>query len=194
MGDKKKDDGAGDPFKMFLEEALARQRNKMMDNFEQILRRLPIGEAYSSNDHATPFKVHVNFDIPLFEGLIDADLVDKWLNLLEGYFSVHNFSDREKITFAFLKVVPHVKDWWDTYSEQRAIEEYEIFVVSPTWDSFWDAIKEQYYPVGSYEDQYTRGTTLHQERDQTVPDFTNIFHTLHTKLGIKDSERHLVLK
>jgi hypothetical protein len=27
-----------------------------------------------------------------------------------------------------------------------------------------------------------------------VPDFTNIFHTLHTKLGIKDSERHLVLK
>jgi hypothetical protein len=27
-----------------------------------------------------------------------------------------------------------------------------------------------------------------------MPDFTNIFDTLHTKLGIKDSERHLVLK
>jgi hypothetical protein len=27
-----------------------------------------------------------------------------------------------------------------------------------------------------------------------VPDFTNIFHTLRTKLGIKDLERHLVLK
>jgi hypothetical protein len=35
---------------------------------------------------------------------------------------------------------------------------------------------------------------LHQERDQTIPDFTNIFHTLRTKLGIKESERHLVLK
>jgi hypothetical protein len=33
MGDEKKDDGAGDPIKMLLEEALARQRNKMMDNF-----------------------------------------------------------------------------------------------------------------------------------------------------------------
>jgi hypothetical protein len=33
-------------------------------------------------------------------------------------------------------------------------------VVAPTWDSFWDAIKEQFYPVGSYEDQYTRWTTL----------------------------------
>jgi hypothetical protein len=27
-----------------------------------------------------------------------------------------------------------------------------------------------------------------------VPEFTNIFHTLHTKLGIKDSKRHLVPK
>jgi hypothetical protein len=41
--------------------------------------------------------VQVNFDIPIFEGQIDADALDKCLNLLEGYFSVHNFSDREKI-------------------------------------------------------------------------------------------------
>jgi hypothetical protein len=27
-----------------------------------------------------------------------------------------------------------------------------------------------------------------------MPEFTNIFHTLRTKLGIKDSERHMVLK
>jgi hypothetical protein len=65
------------------------------------------------------------------------------LNFLEGYFFVHNFFNREKITFALLKVVPHVKDWWDTYSKQRVIEEYETFVVSPTWDSFRDVIKEQ---------------------------------------------------
>jgi hypothetical protein len=137
----------------------------MMDNFVQILRRFPMGEASSSSSHATPFKVQVNFDIPLFEGLIDGDDVDKWLNLLEGYFSVHNFSDRENITFALLKVISHVKYWWDFYSEQRVMEEYEIFLVAPTWDSFRDAIKEQYYPVGSYEDQYTRWTTLRQEKD-----------------------------
>jgi hypothetical protein len=82
----------------------------MMDNFAQILQRFPMGEASSSSDHATPFKVHVNFDIPLFEGLIDADAVDKWLNLLKGYFSIHNFSNRENTTFALLKVVPQVKD------------------------------------------------------------------------------------
>ncbi len=57
-----------------------------------------------------------------------------------------------------------------------------------------DALREQYYPVGNYEDQYMRQTTVRQERGQAVSKFTNTFHTLRTKLGIKDSEQHLVLK
>jgi hypothetical protein len=57
-----------------------------------------------------------------------------------------------------------------------------------TSKSFRDAIKEQYYNFGSYDDLYTKWTTLRKERDQAVLDFTNIFHTLRTKLGIKDSE------
>jgi hypothetical protein len=33
MGDEKKDKGAGDPIKIFLEDTLEKQRNAMMDNF-----------------------------------------------------------------------------------------------------------------------------------------------------------------
>jgi hypothetical protein len=76
---------------MFLEESLTQQRNEMMDSFAQILRQLPTGDASSSSGDTTPFKVQINFDIPIFEGHIDTDVVDKWLNLLEGYFSVHTF-------------------------------------------------------------------------------------------------------
>jgi hypothetical protein len=79
-----------------------------------------------------PFKVQINFDIPIFEGQIDVDVVDKWLNLLEGYFSVHNFSNREKITFVLLKVVLHVKDWWETFCEQKETEEPSLFTVTST--------------------------------------------------------------
>jgi hypothetical protein len=39
-----------------------------------------------------------------------------------------------------------------------------------------------------------RWTTLWKEKSQTVSEFTNSFHTLHTKMGIKDSKWHLVLK
>ena len=88
----------------------------MMDNFSQILQQLPTYGASTSNIHSgctSPFKVQVKFDIPVFEGQIDADVVDRWLNLLEGYFSVHDFSDRENIIFSLLKAAPHVKDWWE---------------------------------------------------------------------------------
>ena len=37
MVEEKKDEHAGDPIKLFLEEALEKQRNAMMDNFAQIL-------------------------------------------------------------------------------------------------------------------------------------------------------------
>jgi hypothetical protein len=74
------------------------------------------------------------------------------------------------------------------FYEQKEKEEPSLFSVTTTWKSFKDPIKEQYYPVGSYDDLYTKWTTLQQERDQVVPNFTNIFHSLRTKLGIKDSE------
>jgi hypothetical protein len=91
----------------------------MMDNFAQILRRLPRRDASTSSGGVTPFKVQINFDIPIFEGQIDVDGVDKWLNLLEGYFPIHIFFDRENITFALLKAVPHVKYWWETFYEKK---------------------------------------------------------------------------
>ena len=40
VGEENRDDGAGDPIKMLLEESLTRQRNEMMDNFAHILLRM----------------------------------------------------------------------------------------------------------------------------------------------------------
>jgi hypothetical protein len=141
MAEENKNDGADDPISLLLEQALTRQRDEMMENFSHILQCLPIASgASSSSDHfggTSPFKVQVNFGIPVFEGQIDADALDKWLNLLEGYFSVHNFSDKEKITFALLKALPHVKHWWETYWEQSSTEESGIYGAEPTWDFLW---------------------------------------------------------
>ena len=107
---------------------------------------------------------------------------------------IHDFSDREKITFSLLKAAPHVKDWWKTYYERKDEGEPSLFSVIPSWNYFRDAIKGEYYPMWSYEDKYIQWTMLWQQRDQDVHELTNLFHTLRTKLGIKDLEKHLVLK
>jgi hypothetical protein len=135
-GNKKKDEGVGDPIKLLLKESLALKRDQMMDNFSKILQQLPktSGASTSSNNFggATPFKVQVNFDIPIFERQIDVDALDKWLNMLKGYFSVYDFSDRENITFSLLKVVPHVKDLCETYYEKTSTDKYEMFGTEPS--------------------------------------------------------------
>jgi hypothetical protein len=103
---EKKDDGTRDPFKLLIEEALMQQRNEMMDSFAQILRWIPIGDASSSNGGTTPFKVQINFYIPIFEGHIDEDVVDKWLNLLGGYFLSITFRIEKRILLRSSKSFP----------------------------------------------------------------------------------------
>jgi hypothetical protein len=125
-------------------------------------------KAHSTHNHfkcETPFKVQLKFDIPLFEGQIDMDTLEKWLSLLEGYFSIQIFSNTEKITCALLKSLPHVIDWWEMYYEKHAIDDSAIFWPGPILESFFDALKEKYFPIRNYHDQYMRWTTLHQKRD-----------------------------
>ena len=72
MVEEKKDEGEGYPIKLVLEEVLSRHRDEMMNNFAQILRWLPTtANASTSSNHfggMAPFKVQVNFEIPVFEG------------------------------------------------------------------------------------------------------------------------------
>jgi hypothetical protein len=75
MAGEKKDDGTQDSFKKIIKEPLKQQRNDMMDSLAQILWRLPTGDTSSSNERAAPFKIQINFDIPIFEGQIDVDVV-----------------------------------------------------------------------------------------------------------------------
>jgi hypothetical protein len=80
----------------------------MMENFAHILRRLLMAvDASSTSIHfggVTPFiSVHVNFDILLFEGYLYEDDLEKWLNLLEGYYSIQKKFDGKMITFTLLR-------------------------------------------------------------------------------------------
>ena len=66
----------------------------------------------------------------------------------------------EKITFTLFKSLPHVRSWWEGYWERYTTDESTLFGREPTWAAFVDALKEEFYPVGNYDDQYMRWTTL----------------------------------
>jgi hypothetical protein len=115
----------------------------------------------------SPFKVQV--EIHLFEVNIDANALEKWLNLLEGYFSVQKFSYIEKITFTLFKVLPHVKDWWKCYWKIHDEDDSKKFRKKTTWVDLVGTLEDELFSVGNYDYQYMRWKTLCQEIDQMVP-------------------------
>jgi len=129
MVKENKNDKEDDYINLLLEQALTRERDKMMEIFFHILKILSITtDASSWSGHfgsTSHFKIKLNLNIPIFEGKIDANALEKWLNLLDSYFSVHNLSDREKITFTHLKDIPHVKHWWENYWEKILLDYWE---------------------------------------------------------------------
>jgi hypothetical protein len=75
--------------------------------------------------------------------------------MLEGHYFVQKNFDSEKIPFALLKTLPHVRAWWEGYWERYIVDESTPFRREPTWATFVDALKE-FYPVGNYDDQYMK--------------------------------------
>jgi hypothetical protein len=73
MVEEKKNEGAKDSINLFPEQALAWQRDKMMENFSHIIQFLSIAtHTSSSRGHfgvISSFKVQFNIDIPIFEGV-----------------------------------------------------------------------------------------------------------------------------
>jgi hypothetical protein len=57
-----------------------------------------------------------------------------------------------------------------------------------------DAVKEQYYPIGNYEDQYMRWTTLWTREGPSSSRVHQYLPYLAHQAGLKESEQHLVLK
>jgi hypothetical protein len=60
--------------------------------------------------------------------------------VLEGYYSIQKKFGNEKITFVFLKSLPHVKAWWEGYRERYTADESTPFGKEPTWEAFVDAL------------------------------------------------------
>lgn len=54
-----------------------------------------------------PFKV----EIPNYDDDVDTEKLKAWLDQLEMYFDLYNYSNTEKVTFTKLKLVDHELTW-----------------------------------------------------------------------------------
>lgn len=43
-------------------------------------------------------------DIHVYDGVVDAEKLDDWLNQLESYFTLYGYTSSQKVTFVWLKL------------------------------------------------------------------------------------------
>ncbi|KAI3729805.1 hypothetical protein L6452_18475 [Arctium lappa] len=142
-------------------------------------------EEYERNDRASktdrnsrqPFKVEARIDIPTFDGTIDVEKLDYWIDQLETCFTLYGFSSNEKVSFARLKLTSHALAWWN--SHLKTVDEEEI-----GWKEFIYLIRHEYYPMGYSQERWSRWHNHRQQRAQSVQEYTTEFRRLAVTLGI----------
>ncbi|PWA90212.1 hypothetical protein CTI12_AA103160 [Artemisia annua] len=129
------------------------------------------------HDSHHPFKVEAKIDIRTYDGTIDAEKLDSWLDQLETYFTLYGFRSSEKVVFAQLKLTSHALAWWN--SQLKIMGNEEI-----SWKKFTLLLRQEFYPMGYVQDRWTRWHNLRLQRGQSVQEYTTEFRRLAVTLGI----------
>nr|GFB64478.1 hypothetical protein [Tanacetum cinerariifolium] len=143
---------------------------------------------FKEPDHGShhPFKVEARIDIMTYDGTIDAEKVNSWINQLETYFTLYGFCSKEKVIFARIKLVSHALAWWNSMLKRLSEE--------VTWKVFTSLLQQEFYSMRYSQDRWTRWHNLRQRRRQTIQDYTTDFRRLAVALGISTYNEYIFTK
>nr|GEX36062.1 hypothetical protein [Tanacetum cinerariifolium] len=85
------------------------------------------------------FKVEARIDILTYDGTVDAEKLDSWIDQLETYFTLYGFSSSDKVVYAWLKLTSHALAWWNSQLKTR---EDDV-----SWKEFTRLLRREFYPM-----------------------------------------------
>ncbi len=90
-------------------------------------------------------KLGVKFDLPIYDGELNAEKLDNWIRQIDVYCRVQNInSERRKIQLASLHLGGTALVWWEGKTQADMKKHGKIL---STWSEFVSAIKKQFYPL-----------------------------------------------
>ena len=98
----------------------------------------------SKNTGKKPFlKLDVKFELPMFDGEVNAENLDNWIRQLEVYLRIQNFYDDDtKIQLASLRMEGETLVWREAKTKEEINKHGKIIL---SWTDFINAIKIQFY-------------------------------------------------
>jgi len=94
----------------------------------------------------SPFlKLDVKFELPMYNGEVNAEKLDNWIRQLEVYCRIQNLQEDDiKIHLDSLRMEGATLVWWESKTQDKIKKHGKISI---TWSNFIISIKIQFYPL-----------------------------------------------
>jgi hypothetical protein len=146
-------------------------------------------------------QLDTHFQLPKFAGQMNGENVDSWLHSLSTYFhTCPEMMEDMKLQIVGLQLEGIAQTWWDTQLETYSWVmdrgtpiETQIPHIT-TWDGFFQALREHFYPPGYHQNLLARWLQLRQLANQSIQGYIDIFCKLCIQLHITDLEEVLIVK
>jgi hypothetical protein len=147
---------------------------------------------YKHKNEMPLLKLDVKFELPIYDGEVNAEKLDNWIRQMEVYCSVQQIKDEAtQIKLASLRLAGTTLIWWQSKLQNGTQQVGNVF---PSWKSFISALRKQFYPLGYKEKALIEWQSLKLRKGQTVQEYTDGFRKMALMLDIPLQTQETLMK
>ena len=129
-------------------------------------------QTFSSSHNASPnmpyLKLDAKFELPIYNGDVDAEKLDNWIKQLEVYCRVQGINDdSSRIQLATLRMSGMALTCWESNIQQDIRKNGKIISV---WNEFIEVLRKKFYPLGHMQQLIMSWKTFRQDKRQSIQD------------------------
>jgi hypothetical protein len=137
-------------------------------------------------------KLDVKFELPIYDGEVNAEKLDNWIRQMEVYCSVQQIKEEvTQIQLASLRLAGTTLIWWQSKLQKGTQNVGNVF---PSWKDFISALRKQFYPLGYKEKAMIEWQSLKLRKGQTVQEYTDGFRKMALMLDIPLQTQETLMK
>jgi hypothetical protein len=137
-------------------------------------------------------KLDVKFELPIYDGEVNAERIDNWVINMEVYCSVQQIKDEAtQIKLASLRLAGTSLIWWKSNLQNGTQQVGNVF---PSWQVFVSALRKKFYPLGYKEKDLIEWKVLKLRKGQIMQEYTVGFHKMALMLDIPLHTQETLMK
>jgi hypothetical protein len=137
-------------------------------------------------------KLDVKFELPMYDGEVNAKRLDNWVRQMEVYCSVQQIKDDKiQIKLASLRIAGTTLIWWKSKLQNGMQQVGNVF---PSWKVFVSAPRKKLYPLGYKEKDLIEWKAIKLIKGQIVQEYTDVFRKMALMLDIPLHTQETLMK